>query len=43
VPYAAISLIGLFFTRWANPSEFNPSGHPLMTPAATLAPLTMFA
>jgi arginine:agmatine antiporter len=43
VPFAAISIIGLFFIRWSNLSEFNPSGQPLMTSAATLAPLTMFA
>jgi arginine:agmatine antiporter len=43
VPFAAISIIGLFFIRWGNLSEFNPSGQSLMTSAATLAPLTMFA
>ena len=43
VPFVAISIIGLFFIRWDNLSEFNPSGQSLMTSAATLAPLTMFA
>jgi arginine:agmatine antiporter len=43
VPFAAISIIGLFFIRWGNLSEFNPSGQPLLASAATLAPLTMFA
>ena len=43
VPFAAISIIGLFFIRWGNLSEFNPSGQSLLTSAATLAPLTMFA
>jgi len=43
IPFAAISIIGLFFIRWGNLSEFNPSGQPLLASAATLAPLTMFA
>ena len=43
VPFVAISIIGLFFVRWGNLSEFNPSGQPLLASAATLAPLTMFA
>ena len=43
IPFAAISIIGLFFIQWGNLSEFNPSGQPLLSSAATLAPLTMFA
>jgi basic amino acid/polyamine antiporter, APA family len=43
VPFAAISLVGLFFIKLGNLSEFNPSGHSLLSSAATLAPLTMFA
>jgi APA family basic amino acid/polyamine antiporter len=43
VPFAAISLLGLFFIKRGNLSEFNPSGHSLLASAATLAPLTMFA
>ena len=43
VPFAAISIIGLFFIRPGNLSEFNPSGQSLLASAATLAPLTMFA
>jgi len=43
VPFAAISLLGLFFIKLGNLSEFNPSGHSLLSSAATLAPLTMFA
>ena len=43
VPFAAISLIGLFFIKRGNLSEFNPSGHSFLASAATLAPLTMFA
>jgi arginine:agmatine antiporter len=43
VPFAAISIIGLLFIRPENLSEFNPSGQSLLTSAATLAPLTMFA
>ena len=43
VPFVAISIIGLFFIRAGNLSEFNPSGQPLLASAATLAPLTMFA
>jgi len=43
IPFAAISIIGLFFIQWGNLSEFNPSGQPLLASAATLAPLTMFA
>ena len=43
VPFAAIAVIGLFFIRPENLSEFNPSGQSLLASAATLAPLTMFA
>lgn len=43
LPFAAIALVGLFFVRPENLSEFNPSGEPLLKAAAALAPLTMFA
>jgi arginine:agmatine antiporter len=43
VPFAAVALLGLFFVDLANLSEFNPSGQPLVTSMAALAPLTMFA
>jgi arginine:agmatine antiporter len=43
VPFAAVALLGLFFVDPANLSEFNPSGEPLLTSMAALAPLTMFA
>lgn len=43
IPFGAIALVGLFWVDGANLSEFNPSGEPLVTAAAALAPLTMFA
>jgi amino acid transporter len=45
VPFAAIAIVGLFYIRPENLnlSEINPSGEPLWTAAAALAPLTMFA
>ncbi|HEU4689644.1 MAG TPA: amino acid permease [Vicinamibacterales bacterium] len=43
VPFLAISILGLLYIRPENLSEFNPSGQPLLTSFATLAPLTMFA
>ena len=38
-----MSLIGLFYLKSENLSEFNPSGQPLLASMAALAPLTMFA
>ena len=43
IPFGAIAIIGLFYVDGSRFSEFNPSGEPLMTAAAALAPLTMFA
>ncbi|MCG3202224.1 MAG: Arginine/agmatine antiporter [Gammaproteobacteria bacterium] len=45
VPFAAIAIVGLFYIRPENLNlaEINPSGEPLWTAAAALAPLTMFA
>jgi APA family basic amino acid/polyamine antiporter len=43
VPFAAIALVGLFYVRPEHLSQFNPSGEPLFSAAAALAPLTMFA
>jgi arginine:agmatine antiporter len=43
IPFGAVALIGLFFIDTSNLSEFNPSGQPLLTASAALAPLTMFA
>jgi len=43
VPFAAIALIGLFYINADHFAEFNPSGQPLFTSFAALAPLTMFA
>jgi arginine:agmatine antiporter len=43
LPFAAVALVGLFFVQPQNLSEFNPSGESLLTAAAALAPLTMFA
>jgi arginine:agmatine antiporter len=43
VPFAAIAVLGLFYVHAEHLSEFNPSGEPLLTAAAALAPLTMFA
>ena len=43
VPFLAISILGLLYISPSNLAEFNPSGQSLLTSAATLAPLTMFA
>ena len=43
MPFAAIALVGLFYVRSENLSEFNPSGESLLDSFAALAPLTMFA
>ena len=43
VPFVAIALVGLFYVDAGNLSQVNPSGEPLLTAAAALAPLTMFA
>ncbi|HTT13686.1 MAG TPA: amino acid permease [Burkholderiaceae bacterium] len=43
VPFIAIAVLGLFHVRTDQLAEFNPSGQPLATAAAALAPLTMFA
>jgi amino acid transporter len=43
IPFAAIAIIGLLFVDTANLTPFNPSGEPVMTAFAALAPLTMFA
>jgi basic amino acid/polyamine antiporter, APA family len=43
VPFAAVALLGLFYIKPDNLPAFNPSGEPLFTAAAALAPLTMFA
>jgi arginine:agmatine antiporter len=43
VPFVALALIGLFYLKPANLSDFNPSGQPLLASVAALAPLTMFA
>ncbi len=43
VPFAAISIIGLFFIEWNLLGDFNPSGKSLLESSAALAPLTMFA
>jgi arginine:agmatine antiporter len=43
VPFAAISLVGLFFIKWDLLGDFNPSGKSLLESSAALAPLTMFA
>jgi len=43
VPFLAIAVIGLFYVQGEQLSQFNPSGEPLLTAAAALAPLTMFA
>jgi basic amino acid/polyamine antiporter, APA family len=42
-PFVAMSLIGLFYLKPENLSDFNPSGQPLFASMAALAPLTMFA
>ena len=43
VPFAAISIVGLFFVKWNMLGDFNPSGKSLLESSAALAPLTMFA
>lgn len=43
VPFLVMSLIGLFYLKPENLSDFNPSGQPLLASMAALAPLTMFA
>jgi arginine:agmatine antiporter len=43
VPFAAISIVGLFFIKWNLLGDFNPSGKSLLESSAALAPLTMFA
>ncbi len=43
VPFGAIAIVGLLYVDGSHFSEFNPSGEPLLSAAATLAPLTMFA
>lgn len=43
VPFGAIALFGLFWVRGELLSALNPSGQPLFTAIAALAPLTMFA
>ena len=43
VPFVGIALFGLFYVQGDNLTQFNPSGEPLLTAAAALAPLTMFA
>lgn len=43
LPFGAIALFGLFYIDVSHFQEFNPSGQPLITSVAALAPLTMFA
>jgi basic amino acid/polyamine antiporter, APA family len=43
VPFAAIAVFGLFWIRADLFTTLNPSGQPLFTACAALAPLTMFA
>jgi arginine:agmatine antiporter len=43
VPFGAIGVFGLFSVRGELFTTLNPSGEPLFTAAAALAPLTMFA
>jgi arginine:agmatine antiporter len=43
IPFAGITLFGLFFIDTSHFSEFNPSGKSLLESSAALAPLTMFA
>jgi arginine:agmatine antiporter len=43
VPFAAVALIGLLFIDTSNLSEFNPSGKPLLSSLAVIAPVAMFA
>jgi arginine:agmatine antiporter len=43
VPFGAIAVLGVFYIRPEHFSPLNPSGQPLLTAGAALAPLTMFA
>ena len=43
VPFAAISIFGLFYVHWGHFSVLNPSGQSMLSASAALAPLTMFA
>jgi len=43
IPFVAIATIGLLWVRRENLSVFNPSGKPLFSAAASVAPLIMFA
>jgi basic amino acid/polyamine antiporter, APA family len=43
IPFGAVAIIGLLYVDPAHFSDFNPSGKPLLSATATLAPLTMFA
>lgn len=43
IPFVAIASIGLLWVRHENLSVFNPSGKPLFSAAASVAPLIMFA
>jgi basic amino acid/polyamine antiporter, APA family len=43
VPFAAISLLGLFWVDWQTFATLNPSGEPFLGALAATAPLTMFA
>lgn len=43
IPFIAIATIGLLWVRHENLSVFNPSGKPLFSAAASVAPLIMFA
>lgn len=43
VPFAAISVFGLFWVDWSTFSVINPSDKPFLSALAATAPLTMFA
>jgi len=43
IPFGAIAIIGLGYVDTSRFGDFNPSGEPLLSAAAALAPLTMFA
>jgi amino acid transporter len=43
IPFGAVAIIGLFHIDPAHFTTFNASGKPLLSAAAALAPLTMFA
>jgi amino acid transporter len=43
VPFAAISVFGLFWVDWTTFETINPSGQPFLGALAATAPLTMFA